>query len=250
MRLIRDPKGMRKFVPQLQRCCSMPKRTVSYPETWLNNWRTEESDQVRIWWPSWTWRLYGDRVTKVLWAWKLEKLISSGNNFIFDTFRNFEPVKRFENMISRGRTAYGENDLTNRASGAMTMSRDKYGPPGCLFTNRTSYILTYLFSHDINVYHSYRVRKCGAVNHTSWKCLRGSMVAYAGDRGSNPAARTILFFFGFYFLDVRSSLYSGYTLILNHLDFDSRFFVFSTAKLSLHLAVHAFALMLFTVYGM
>jgi len=47
-RLIRDPKGMRKFVPQLRRC-SMPKRTVCYPETWLN-WGTEESDQV--WWPS------------------------------------------------------------------------------------------------------------------------------------------------------------------------------------------------------
>ena len=31
-----------------------------YPETWLN-WRTEESDQV--WWPSWTWRLYGDGIT-------------------------------------------------------------------------------------------------------------------------------------------------------------------------------------------
>jgi len=30
-RLIRDPKGMRKFVPQLR--CSMPKSTVSYPET-------------------------------------------------------------------------------------------------------------------------------------------------------------------------------------------------------------------------
>ena len=94
-RVIRDPKGMSKFVPQLR--CSMPKRTVSYPETWLK-WRTEESDQV--WWPSWTWRLYGDGITKVLWAWELKKLISSRNNFIFDTFRNFEPVKRFENVIS------------------------------------------------------------------------------------------------------------------------------------------------------
>ena len=37
-------------------------------------------------------------------------------------------------------------------------------------------------------------------------------------------------------------------LILNHLEFDSRFFVFSTVRLLLHLAVHA--LMLFTVYGM
>ena len=41
--LIRDPKEMRKFVPQLR--CSMPKRTVIYPETRLN-WETEESDQV------------------------------------------------------------------------------------------------------------------------------------------------------------------------------------------------------------
>ena len=75
-------------------------------------------------------------------------------------------------------------------------------------------------------------------------------VAYAGDRGSNLASRTILVvFFRFLFsLDVRSSLYSAYSVILNHLDFDSRLFVFSTAKLSLHFAVHA--LMLFTVYGM
>jgi len=100
---MRDPKEMRKFVPQLRMRCSMPKRTVSYPETWLN-WGTEESDQV--WQPSRSWRLYGDGITsKVLWAWKLEKLIhvSSGNNFIFDTFRNFDPVKRFEIMITRGR---------------------------------------------------------------------------------------------------------------------------------------------------
>ena len=61
--------------------------------------------------------------------------------------------------------------------------------------------------------------------------------AYAGDWGSNPAARTILvFLFSIY---VRSSLYSAYSVILNHLDFDSRFFVFSAAKLSLDLAVRA-----------
>ena len=102
---------MRKFVPQLRMRCSMPKRTVSYPETWLN-WGTEESDQV--WWPSWTWRLYGDGITKVLWAWELEKLKSSGNNFVFDTFRNFEPVKRFENMISRWRPGSCNNGTGER----------------------------------------------------------------------------------------------------------------------------------------
>jgi len=67
-RLIRDPTGMTKFVTQLR--CSMPRRTISYPGTWLN-WGREETDQV--WWPSRTWRLYGDAIAKVLWAWKLEK---------------------------------------------------------------------------------------------------------------------------------------------------------------------------------
>jgi len=43
-----------------------------------------------------------------------EKLISSGNNFIFDTFRNFEPVKRFENMISRGRPVSCNNGTGER----------------------------------------------------------------------------------------------------------------------------------------
>jgi len=42
--------------------------------------RMEESDQV--WWPSRTWRLHGDSIMKVLWAGKLEKLISSGNNVV------------------------------------------------------------------------------------------------------------------------------------------------------------------------
>ena len=28
--------------------------------------------------------------------------LSNGNDFIFDTFPNFEPVKRFENMVSSG----------------------------------------------------------------------------------------------------------------------------------------------------
>jgi len=64
--------------------------------------------------PSWTWRLYGDGIMKVLWAWKLEKLISSGNNFTFDTFRNFEPVKRFENMISRGLPGSSNNGTGER----------------------------------------------------------------------------------------------------------------------------------------
>ena len=75
-RLIRDQKGMWKFVPQLR--CSMPKRTVSYPETWLN-WRTEESDHV--WWLSRTWRLYGDCITKVycgLENWRSLQVVDKG----------------------------------------------------------------------------------------------------------------------------------------------------------------------------
>jgi len=62
--------------------------------------------------------------------------------------------------------------------------------------------------------------------------------AYAGDRGSNPAARTILvvfYVFIFYIRPLKSVFH--YSIILSHFDFDSRFFVF--AKLSLDLAVHA-----------
>jgi len=57
------------------------------------------------------------------------------------------------------------------------------------------------------------------------KCLRSLMVAYAGDRGSNPAACTILvlFFWFLFSLDVRSSLYSAYSVILKHWDIDTRF---------------------------
>jgi len=64
-------------------------------------------------------------------------------------------------------------------------------------TRLTLYILTYLLSHDINIPD---VVACANTLNT-WsephrlRCLRGSMAAYAGDRGSNPAARTILVVF-------------------------------------------------------
>ena len=54
-RLIRDPKGMRKFVPQLR--CTMPKRTVRLVilrRDWTGGRR-----RVTKSWPSRTWRLYG-----------------------------------------------------------------------------------------------------------------------------------------------------------------------------------------------
>jgi len=46
-------------------------------------------------------------------------------------------------------------------------------------------------------------------------------------------------FFLFFSLYIRSTLYSAYSVILSHLQFDSHFPLFSTANLSLDLAVHA-----------
>jgi len=109
------------------------------------------------------------------------------------------------------------------------------------FTNDTSYILTYLLSHDINVYHMTTWRclydivaacesglnTCSKPRLSSVECLRGSIgsvaSSHAGDLGSNPGTRTIFLLFLFFSLLIRSTLYSAYSVILHHLHFDSHF---------------------------
>ena len=71
--------------------------------------------------------------------------------------------------------------------------------------------------------------------------LNRQCCSHTGDRGSNPSAsRHFLFsFFVFFSLYLCSTLYSAYSVILNHLQFDSHFShifsLFSTANLSLDL---------------
>ena len=92
------------------------------------------------------------------------------------------------------------------------------------------YILTYLLSRDINIPACTDiVIACeNGLNTCSDPQRLNACVAqccHAGDRGPNPTARTIfvvflLFLFSLY---IRSSLYSPYSVILNHPEFDSRF---------------------------
>jgi len=43
-----------------------------------------------------------DEIAQVTWRRRLEELIRSGNNFVFNTFLYLEPVKRFDNMARIG----------------------------------------------------------------------------------------------------------------------------------------------------
>ena len=139
--------------------------------------------------------------------------------------------------------------LTYRRHREHTASRDSWWTiarcsPRCLFQFPTSYILTYLLSYDINIPACTDIYVACAtalntcidrhrLNASVAQCQRTPVT---GVRIQLHALFLLFFSFFLFSLYVRSSLYSAYSVILNHLDFDSRFFVFSTANLSLDLA--------------
>jgi hypothetical protein len=47
--------------------------------------------------------LEGYQITKTVWRGELEKIIGSGDNFVFYTFLHFKPMNGFKNLIRVGR---------------------------------------------------------------------------------------------------------------------------------------------------
>ena len=73
---------------------SMSERSINYFEWW---WWFDESD---IWWRSCVVtvrRLNRYKVIEIQWLSGIENFVSERDDFIFNSFRNFKPVKRFQN---------------------------------------------------------------------------------------------------------------------------------------------------------